>query len=278
MPVCVRHAGESDWGPNDQYERISSAHFSLELTTEGSGIVEINGAQHLFVPGDMLIVGPRDYCRYYTGPARRWRKTYVALQPEGVAVMIAHMHLKAVCHVRLGKPAFGEAARCFRALIGAIRAQPRGFRERVSLLGYHMLLLARHAVPAPLSAQRYPAPLQRAIVHAEARHGAVDSVAQLARIAGCSRQHLSTLFSAHLGMGVHAWLTQLRINHARTLLETTLSTIEAVARHTGYTDQFHFSRVFKRVTGVAPQHYRDSLLAHRTLPAPVQAATRQRAI
>ncbi|MCX6945312.1 MAG: helix-turn-helix domain-containing protein [Opitutales bacterium] len=37
--------------------------------------------------------------------------------------------------------------------------------------------------------------------------------------------------------------------------------VKEVAARTGFRDTSHFSKVFRRVDGLAPAHYRDALLA-----------------
>ncbi|NLF39514.1 AraC family transcriptional regulator, partial [bacterium] len=212
QPIGIVRAGESDWGPNGHYEKVGSDLFALELVLGGSGVVEVNGAQHLFVPGDMLFIGPKDNCRFYTGPARRWHKTYMAFRPEGAAAIISQLNLDGVCHIRLAKTAFRHARQRFSSLVEAVRDKPGGFRERVSALGYELLLITAQAAQAGKPRGSYPSQVQRALLHAETHQDMPLTVRELARAAGCSRQHLSDLFTTHLGIGVHEWLTRWRIN------------------------------------------------------------------
>jgi AraC-like DNA-binding protein len=51
-----------------------------------------------------------------------------------------------------------------------------------------------------------------------------------------------------------------RIERAKHLLIETDRSIKAIALSEGYDDQYHFSRVFKRVTGFAPAHFRARVL------------------
>ncbi len=56
------------------------------------------------------------------------------------------------------------------------------------------------------------------------------------------------------------YLTMLRINHAIRLMESDKEmTIREIALASGYTDQYYFSRVFKKNTGFSPKEYKDLL-------------------
>jgi AraC-like DNA-binding protein len=58
-------------------------------------------------------------------------------------------------------------------------------------------------------------------------------------------------FRAETGLPPHAYLNQLRVREARALLDRGVAPAEAAAR-TGFADQAHLTRHFKRVVGVPP--------------------------
>ena len=65
---------------------------------------------------------------------------------------------------------------------------------------------------------------------------------------------MSRAFRAAYGLPPHAYLTNLRVQRARELLDAGLRPAE-VAAHVGFTDQAHLTRHFKRVVGVPPGAY-----------------------
>ncbi|WP_353860328.1 AraC family transcriptional regulator [Azospirillum formosense] len=82
-----------------------------------------------------------------------------------------------------------------------------------------------------------------------------DSVGAAARRAGMSREGYSRRFRKHHGVPPHAFALQERLNEARLLLRAGES-IAAVAADTGFTDQSHLGRCFRRAFGVTPGRYR----------------------
>ena len=78
---------------------------------------------------------------------------------------------------------------------------------------------------------------------------------QLADVVGLSPFHATRLFSASVGMPPHAWRNQLRLSRALGLLRQGMSVTD-VAAATGFTDQSHFTRHFKRAYGIAPGRWR----------------------
>jgi AraC-like DNA-binding protein len=77
---------------------------------------------------------------------------------------------------------------------------------------------------------------------------------ELARLAGLSPYHLNRSFCRKIGMPPHAYQLQVRIARAKSALRTGAS-IARVALDTGFADQSHFTRVFKRLVGGTPSQY-----------------------
>lgn len=86
----------------------------------------------------------------------------------------------------------------------------------------------------------------------------VDEMAATARMSRSSFQHL---FTALTKTPPHVYLATVRINAAKTLLETTDKPIVDIATETGFFDQSHFIKTFKKLTGLTPAKYRKRHLA-----------------
>lgn len=79
---------------------------------------------------------------------------------------------------------------------------------------------------------------------------------QLCEITGTSRYQLIRQFSKEQGITPYQYLETVRIGKAKKLLEQGVSTLEA-AMQTGFVDQSHFSKFFKRLIGLTPGQYRN---------------------
>lgn len=82
------------------------------------------------------------------------------------------------------------------------------------------------------------------------------SIDELARRLNMSKSSLRTTFMAVTGMPPSKWLEYRRMQSAAHMLRHTDRPIMTVASQCGYTDPYHFSRVFKRVLGCSPRDYR----------------------
>jgi len=81
-------------------------------------------------------------------------------------------------------------------------------------------------------------------------------LAELANYSGLSVPHYTVLFREQTGFSPIAWLGRLRIKWSCELLDTTRFSIAEIARQTGFSDPFYFTRYFRRVVGQSPRKYR----------------------
>jgi AraC-like DNA-binding protein len=77
---------------------------------------------------------------------------------------------------------------------------------------------------------------------------------ELSAAAGVSRHRLTRLFRAAYGLPPHRFALAQRIAVARRLLERGLAVAE-VAQQTGFFDQSHLHRHFRRTLGLTPARY-----------------------
>lgn len=80
------------------------------------------------------------------------------------------------------------------------------------------------------------------------------SLNELSSISGLSPYHLLRSFKNKVGLPPHTFQIQKRINLSQTLLSQGQSIAE-VAVETGFTDQSHFTKHFKKWVGVTPNRY-----------------------
>ncbi|MFM5135772.1 AraC family transcriptional regulator [Aeromonas rivipollensis] len=105
---------------------------------------------------------------------------------------------------------------------------------------------------------RPPQHLQRAAELMQDDSASPLSLSQLSAVAGLTPSHFVRAFSHHYGMTPHAYLLDRRIRHARTLLKQGQPLAE-VALASGFADQAHFQRQFKRRVAATPGQYRTQL-------------------
>ncbi|MEF7441389.1 helix-turn-helix domain-containing protein [Paenibacillus lautus] len=74
---------------------------------------------------------------------------------------------------------------------------------------------------------------------------------------GMNWKTLSKLFREETGQKFVDYLIELRMNHARRLLEETLLPVQDIATEVGYSNAISFGRMFKKLMGMSPGDYRE---------------------
>jgi AraC-like DNA-binding protein len=128
--------------------------------------------------------------------------------------------------------------------------------QQSSLLSAFGLLITRYAYE-PLRSRRLgtePGPIERARAFLDDNWQRNISLDELAAIACLSPFYLVRVFSKEVGLAPHAYLIQARIKRACHLLRLGLPIVQ-VAVDTGFVDQSHLHRHFRRIMGVTPGVY-----------------------
>jgi AraC-like DNA-binding protein len=117
-------------------------------------------------------------------------------------------------------------------------------------------LVRRYAQdPAHLKARRVEqAAIQKVREYIFENHVHNIRLKDLAQYADVSPFHLNRAFTQQVGMPPHAFQIQVRIANAKKLL-TSGQPAASVASMTGFADQSHFTRHFKRLTKITPGEY-----------------------
>jgi AraC-like DNA-binding protein len=102
---------------------------------------------------------------------------------------------------------------------------------------------------------REPPAIKCTKAYLEAHYAKEVTLQELANVANVSPFHLARVFRLAVGLPPHAYQIQLRIARARMLLAQGFE-VSYVAHETGFFDQSHLTKQFKRHVGVTPGSYR----------------------
>ena len=141
----------------------------------------------------------------------------------------------------------------FREVHG-VAATPDDFSVE-SLLAELMAAAAR----IPRETSHRPAWLSRIVERLAVEYAERLTLDELSREAGIHPVHLSRVFRKCVGEGIGEYVHRLRVRAAcEQILEPEISIAE-VSLALGFADQSHFTRAFRRVTGMTPAAFRSQL-------------------
>ena len=222
----------------------------------GSGYLAYGGNSRLVVEGDLIVMPPGVVHENWVNA------------PGGIGFFGAYMDVamlrNGLSQISEGEPRvpeFRELSIEDKRVQGRFRAMCAEARDNDQLKQEAMLLeflssLVTHCVDAttPIRAGDEPTAVRVAREYIDEHFHRTISLAELAGLTGLSAFHLHRVFSRQTGMPPHAYQTQLRINRAKQLLRQ-LRSLSEVALMTGFADQSHFTRHFRRLVGVTPGRF-----------------------
>ncbi len=107
-------------------------------------------------------------------------------------------------------------------------------------------------MPSPV---KYPIWLSKLLAYLQTPESFALSTVELAQKTPYSYSRLSRLFKQYMSMSLVDYITDIKISHAKALLENTNETVLSIAAELDFTLSY-FTRLFKQKTGFTPGEYR----------------------
>ncbi|WP_229753908.1 AraC family transcriptional regulator [Caballeronia grimmiae] len=236
----------------------------LAVITGGAVAVEVRGERRVCRPGDVIVI---DADVVHSGAATsdigEWKMRVEHVQPAALAAYCERLGIPRRERWEPKSPFIIDAELC-RHLYGInwcsewnVDPLKRSEALACAVLGLH----ERHARRVvDLAKVRSEPALVRAIKNRlrEDLHARV-TLSTLACEFDVTPFVLLRAFAREAGLSPHAFQQQERVRNAMLLLREGRPIAETGAR-SGFSDQSHFTRVFKQQTGVTPKLYQDALL------------------
>jgi AraC family transcriptional regulator len=100
--------------------------------------------------------------------------------------------------------------------------------------------------------------LKRVLEYIAAHLGDEIRLEILASIAGMSQHHFCELFRRSTGVSPHRFVIGQRVERGKRMLRDTDLSILEIGLATGFADQSHFTKTFRRMARVTPRDYRSA--------------------
>lgn len=254
-PTRVRVQPDQPVSQFDGTQHLTGDWFLAYMVT-GSAMLRLDdGGEHPIQQGSVISLPPdsryritldrsRSYCIYYVtfgGQSMRERRVCTAID-----------ELYPVAQTELCR----DVVVMYRQLL-AIGASKTGDAQRE--LGASIVLLVAKLVNRVHERRKSAGartPVDRAKAIMAAHLFDQVSVDEIAREAGLPTSTFRRIFRAEVGIAPYQYFLQRKIDAAKTDLGAGNTPLRAIAEKFGFADQYHFSRVFARVTGVRPTQWR----------------------
>lgn len=232
--------------------------YAIGVIERGAETFFYRGKTHVAPAGSAVIINPGEV---HTGQAvtnAGW--TYRMLYPEAGLVQQAARQVE---HGPNALPDFPEpvifdpyAVSLIRRLHLVLESSDSSLERQSHFTAAMAQLVAGYASgrhrPLPADAPR--AAISTALDFLHSHFDQPITLDDIAALTHFSPYHFLRVFRKAVGLTPHAYLTQLRVDAARRRLSEG-QPLAQIAADTGFVDQSHFTRSFKRITGVTPGQY-----------------------
>jgi AraC-like DNA-binding protein len=228
--------------------------YAIGITLTGVQQFDYRGATRNSLPGGLVVLHPDELHdgRAGDGEAFRYRTAYIA--PAEIGAMLGG---RALPFIEDGVSADPRLRRAVLALLEDFARPLTGLEYQDAL--YDLATTLEQASGRPgIAATANPAAAALARDYIEAHLDASFSLAELEAATGHDRWQLSRDFRAAFGTSPYRYLTLRRLDRARRMMLAGRSIAET-AHESGFADQSHFSRMFKRAFGLTPDGWRRAL-------------------
>lgn len=242
--------------PGVSCERVLRQHYLLHFIMRGKGVFRQGGHVYPVEAGQAFLITPDTFCSYQADEKDPY--AYAWVEFDGLQ---AKDYLDRAGISRTHPIYTGLDFPCMEYLMKLIDNHSYNLR----ILAYFLLVLDRMIINCP--ADRRPQEIssestgelyiRHATRYITLNYWKNPSVQELADFCGINRSHLSRIFRQKTGQSPQEYIVRYRINTACTLLKTTDLTLAQVASAIGYTDQFSFSKAFKKEKGIPPIVWRE---------------------
>jgi AraC-like DNA-binding protein len=239
--------------------------YAVSLNYGGRGAFDCRNELRDAVPGTCSLIAPGEVHTGHATSGDGWIYRNLYIETPLMTTLLQSLDWCRPLDVRFKFPLVRDTVLSTRlAHVFSSLKQSHSPSSSNSLLQNESLLLSvlarlvtHHFVPAGHALRdpgREHAAVRRAKDWLDANSEQNVSIHSLARLVGLSPYYLVRVFHKHAGIPPHKYQTIVRINRARKLL-TSGAPISEVAYRTGFCDQSHLSRCFKKMLGVSPGEY-----------------------
>jgi AraC-like DNA-binding protein len=227
--------------------------FAIGVIERGVEAFKYRKALHYAVPGQVLAVNPDEIHTGFAAQIGGWQYRMFYPSADLLRGIASEIGLR-------GTPFFKQAIWQNSATAQLLNEAHRVFEtnasqlERdVALLEAFTALIEQHADTRATRTPTIPGSSVVALARAYLDEHAFEnpSLEHLAGLSGISAFQLLRAFKRELGLPPHAYLVQRRLEKARGLLRSGVTPVRA-ASDSGFSDQAHLTRVFKRAYGITP--------------------------
>jgi AraC-like DNA-binding protein len=256
--VC---GGREQCSADYRIDRESFRFHSIEFVAAGKGLLTMHGCTTELRPGMIYHYGPRTPHVIATDPGFPLLKHFVSFTGQTLTDLLKQTVFKRGIPLYASKPF--RIRSIFENLIATGNTQSRN-RDALCALLLRQLILTVDDTAMDAATSTSPAwqTYLRCRQHMERNFMATATVKDAALACFVDQAYLARLFKRFAEESPLQLLNRLKMNKAAELLGNHDMLVKQAAEAVGFTDPYHFSRVFKRIYGIPPETFTQAARRH----------------
>lgn len=256
IKFCMFCKHDADWS-----EHKTKTDYTIWNISHGSLTIEINQQTLTAREGDVLLFYPGDtYRAYANGEPCHFLVTFFALETGNHMDLLEHKNYSGIYGHELISHASEQYLReyfdGFRNSWEINIEQYASFLNLVTRLKpYFGKQLAFNTLPMPPVDLR----IHKLLEYINTNYLEPLTNRELADFMGMSEKYFISFFHTHIGKSPKQYLIECRMKYSLVLLKDSRNTLSDVALRLNFTDQYSFSKAFKKYFGEAPGSFRKQL-------------------
>jgi len=144
----------------------------------------------------------------------------------------------------------------FIHLIDWLRTEPVGFQQMIAAGTMQIVAAMLGSARNQAAGSHIHDQVRRAKALLEEETDGLPLMESIAAELNMSRAHFFRIFKEHTGLTPYQYHLELKLNRARQMLRNSDLPVKQVARLLGFSNVYHFSKLFKNKIGLAPTPWR----------------------
>lgn len=250
-PFWVTHAGITYCDETYRMHRESSRTTVIEYVYSGTGTLQVEQNEYHPAAGDIYILTEKTKHTYYADANDPWSKIFINLRGSAVASVIQAFGL----HKKVVYPKCQDLSPIFEEIFEVVKKDipMEQVMEECAMLVMKLLMRLRQR---EMQEQDIPVEVQTVKRFIDNNYRRNLSMDEIAASVYRSNDYVKKCFKQYYGLTPYAYYLDVKMTHAKYLLQRTNLPIKQIADRLGFKSDRYFSKRFRELVGVTATQYR----------------------
>lgn len=238
-------------------------YYVIGFVEKGKRVLSCKNTEYILNTGDILLLNPLDNHTCYSedGKSLDYRCLNVSkkVMKELVNQIFAIDYLPEFKDSVIVSSDLLENLKLLHQMI--MKKETEFFKEELFCFLLEQLI-KEYAVLESNKKLEFKEPIKKVKQYIDDHYEKQISLNELSELSGMNKYTLIRNFTHQMRLTPYQYLETIRINHAKKLLEAGVNLTE-IAIFSGFSDQSHFTRFFKKLIGLTPKQYQNIFIGEK---------------